>query len=158
MYSTSMLVVAAMLVANFCGGVGAASSNGWNDNINWVTVDEAATEAEQTGKPIMTVIHKSWCGACKALKPKFAASAEIEALSSFFVMVNAQDDDEPKGDEYKPDGGYIPRILFSDSSNKVHPELHEGPNPKYNYFYSDAAQVAKAMESALSTLGMKREL
>jgi hypothetical protein len=26
--------------------------------------------------------------------------------------VNLHDDDEPAGDGYKPDGGYIPRLLF----------------------------------------------
>ena len=107
-----------------------ADSNGWNDKIAWVAVDEATAAAQASGKPIMTVIHKSWCGACKALKPQFAASADIEQLSSKFVMVNAMDDEEPSGDEWRPDGGYIPRIIFSDSSGNVHPEITEGPNPK----------------------------
>ena len=34
---------------------------------------------------------------------------QILELSAKFVMVNAGDEDEPKEDIYKPDGGYIPR-------------------------------------------------
>ena len=43
------------------------SGKGFGDNINWVTFDYAKEHA--TEKPIMIIIHKSWCGACKRLKP-----------------------------------------------------------------------------------------
>lgn len=155
---THLLLVAGVALLAGLPASTAAPSNGWNDDIEWVAVGDAAGVAKDSGKPIMTVIHKSWCGACKALKPKFAASTEIAELSKQFVMVNAMDDDEPAGDEYKPDGGYIPRILFSDSAGAVHPELHEGPNAKYAYFYSDAAQIVAVMKSALAALGGHSEL
>jgi len=64
-------------------------------------------EAKVSGKPLFLLIWKTWCGACKSLRPKFAASAAIAAEASNFVMVNVVDDEEPKDALYKPEGaGY----------------------------------------------------
>ena len=42
----------------FLGAVFAADSHGWNDNIDWVTLDEAKDASKTNGKPTMVVIHK----------------------------------------------------------------------------------------------------
>eukprot|EP00121_Abeoforma_whisleri_P006847 Awhi_evm1s6236 len=61
-----------------------------------------------------------------------------------------KDDEEPKGSEFTPDGGYIPRVLFLDSDGKVHPELKAiGGNPKYGYFYSDTKLLEKTMDAVV---------
>lgn len=110
----------------------------------------------------MLIIHKSWCGACKALKPKFKDSEEIAKLSKYFVMVNTLDDDEPKDPMYSPDGGYIPRILFI-SDGKVQEDLiHENGNPKYKYYYHSPDGIINTMQRAikkydLPLLGQSRE-
>ncbi|ROT65492.1 putative thioredoxin domain-containing protein 12 [Penaeus vannamei] len=126
---------------------------GLGEKFDWHTLEEGLEISETTGKPLMLIIHKSWCGACKSFKPKFAASSEILAMSENFVMVNTLDDEEPKGDKYSPDGGYIPRILFLDSEGNVHPELYNvNGNSKYKYFYFDDKSVVATMKEAIKTL------
>ena len=35
-----------------------AQSNGWNDAISWMSLDDAKSAAKENGNPIMVVIHK----------------------------------------------------------------------------------------------------
>ena len=46
------------------------------------------------------------------MKPILAKHKTFAELSKKFVMVNAEDDDEPKGDQFDVDGKYVPRIFF----------------------------------------------
>jgi len=146
-------------IALFLVSVVKASGNGWNDDINWVSLADAKTAAAENGKPIFIIIHKSWCGACKSLKPKFATDKTIEELSANFNMVNASDDDEPKGAEYTPDGGYIPRILFIDAAGDVMTdEINVGGNAQYKYYYPQTASIVKSMQRVSSKFSEKDEL
>jgi protein-disulfide reductase (glutathione) len=83
------------------------------------SLDEAKAAAEENGRPILLLIHKSWCGACKALRTVFADSDAIEHQAAHFNMVNLEDDEEPKDKAFQPDGGYIPRIMFLTSKGLV---------------------------------------
>ena len=47
-----------------------------------------------------------------ALRPKLAKHKEFAELSKKFVMVNTEDNDEPKGEQFDVDGKYVPRIFF----------------------------------------------
>lgn len=91
-----------------CNSLG--RDNGFGNNYVWAGSLESGLQiAMHHNKPLMVIIHKSWCSACKNLKPKFASSREIQSLSKHFVMVNLVDEEEPKSASFAPDGTYIPR-------------------------------------------------
>ncbi|XP_069681637.1 thioredoxin domain-containing protein 12-like [Periplaneta americana] len=126
---------------------------GFGEQYNWFGLEDGLREARNSNKPLMLIIHKTWCGSCKAFKPVFAASKEIKDLSSDFVMVNVQDDEEPKDEQYSPDGGYIPRILFIEPDGNVRKEFYnEDGNPSYKYYYPNAESVVASMKRVKKAL------
>mmetsp|Transcript_14495 Transcript_14495/g.20204 ORF Transcript_14495/g.20204 Transcript_14495/m.20204 type:complete len:166 (+) Transcript_14495:71-568(+) len=127
-------------------------ARGWGDKIQWRTLEAALAESKETNKPVMVIIHKTWCGACKRLKPLVAASEEIEKQSENFIMVNLEDNEEPKDPAYAPDGAYIPRIVYVDTTGKVRSEILNAEREKQRYFYHDATAVLKGMKNALEVL------
>lgn len=133
------------------------SGRGFGDDFQWHSVEAGLKALKGGEKWGMMVIHKSWCGACKRLGPEFAKSEAILAASKDFVMINVHDDEEPNDEEYTPDGGYIPRILFIDpSTGKVNPAIYNrGGNDKYKYFYMSSEQIASAMNEVI---GSNKEL
>jgi len=145
------IAVVAVLVATVF-----AASHGFNDNVAWHTnLAEAKQLAAAQNKPLMVLIHKSWCGACKRLNQQLSAAGSepfVEASNSF-VMVNLSDDAEPSDAAYAPDGGYIPRVLFLDSAGNVKPELKNPTRSgQYLYFYTDAGSLVAGMKNALTKL------
>jgi protein-disulfide reductase (glutathione) len=131
----------------------------WNDKIAWQTLPEGLRDARKNSKPVMTVIHMSWCAACKALKPQFAKSKDIEELSPHFQMVLAGDSDEPKDSKFRPEGlkgGYYPRIIFL-KPDGTRIEGIKGPNDDYSAYFSKPAQIVTAMRSALKAVGIDPE-
>jgi len=128
-------------------------ARGFNENIDWVALEEGQKQAAESNKPLMVLIHKSWCGACKALKSQFGPSKEIEELSKKFVMVNLEDEEEPGDKKFSPDGGYIPRILFFDTTGEIRKDIYnEAGNPNYKFYYPKADDVVSGMKNALKKL------
>ena len=143
-----------ILVFFFCNQIfhsKASESNGLGDHIDWQTWQDGISLAKETGKPLMIVLHKSWCPACKSLKPKFAASEEIDVLSSQFVMVNAKEGDQPMEEsKLNIDGTYIPRVIFLDSEENVLSDvINNDGNPKYKYYHMNSESIIKSMKKVL---------
>ncbi|CAE1277609.1 TXNDC12 [Acanthosepion pharaonis] len=158
-FLASSIFLILSIFSNFCTGstnepteFSKSLSRGWNDKIHWQTLSQGLDLAAKLDKPAMVIIHKTWCSACKSLKRDFAKNAEIQEMSQHFVMVNTQDDEEPKEDKYAPDGSYIPRILFVDGSSNVRVQhYNEDGNKKYRYFYSSAREVITSMRKVITT-------
>ncbi|XP_065071390.1 uncharacterized protein LOC135696049 [Rhopilema esculentum] len=124
---------------------------GMGTHIDWKPYEEGLAIAKNEKKPIMLIIHKSYCGACKALKPRIRQSKELAELSKKFVMINCLDDEEPTDAQFDIDGAYIPRIFFLDSNGIVEPSLKNEREDfkKVQYAYSDGDQIASKMIKAL---------
>ncbi|KAL3994800.1 Thioredoxin-like family protein [Acanthocheilonema viteae] len=129
-------------------------SHGFGEDIDWVKWEDAVETAMEVNKPIFLLIHKSWCHACKALKKTFQQSNARKAfrtLSKYFIMVNTEDDEEPYEEEYRPDGKYIPRVLFLDKNGDL---LSQFKNKKaeyknYAYYYSSPADILNSMKDVM---------
>jgi len=126
---------------------------GFNEDVEWETLDDAKTKAAAQNKPIFLLIHKSWCGACKALKPQLVNSKEFAEFSKNFVMVNVEDEEEPNDKSYAPDGGYIPRILFMKPNGEIIKKvINAGGNASYKYYYSNAQDIMTSMKSVMEEM------
>lgn len=126
-----------------------APANGFGDNIAWRGLDEGLDEAKKLTRPLMLVVHASWCSQCRALKPEFGDS-ELKELSDQFVMVNLDQDEVPRALEFAPDGDYVPRIVFIDpTSGRAVPELRNEARNRTLYYYSSADDVVDTMKKAL---------
>lgn len=129
-------------------------AHGFGDDIAWVKWEDAVELALEKDKPIFLLIHKSWCHACKALKKTFQQSNARKAfkkLSEYFIMVNTEDDEEPYEEEYKPDGKYIPRVLFLDKNGDLLPQFKnkKAEYKNYAYYYSSPADILNSMKDVM---------
>ena len=144
----------------FTGAIATEStvlSNGFGDDIEWKPWSEALELAKETEKPILVLLHKTSCPACKSFKTVFAKSKEILELSSKFIMVNAKFGQDPSNEpKLAIDGKYVPRIIFMNSQGDVLEEvINKKGNPKYKYFHQTAQTVVDAMESVLQIISAK---
>lgn len=126
-----------------------ADAHGFGENIPWEPLEGALAHAKQDGMPVMLVVHASWCSRCKELKPAFS-NPELAALSQHFIMVNADQDLEPKVLEYAPDGEYIPRVVFLSPEGIEDLTLTNEARQRHRYFYTPADDLLGVMRKALT--------
>ncbi|KAI6173872.1 Thioredoxin domain-containing protein [Aphelenchoides besseyi] len=86
----------------------------------------------------------------KSMQQSHARKA-FKKLSEYFVMVNTPDDEEPYEEEYRPDGKYIPRLLFLDMNGDhlVDIKNKKAEYKNYAYYYSTPADILNSMKDVL---------
>lgn len=130
-----------------------APAHGFNDAIAWRGLDEGLREAGELGRPLMLLVHASWCERCRELKVAFGDD-ELEKVSEQFVMVNVDQDEVPRSLQYAPDGAYVPRVLIVDpKTGKVDEELRNDRRSRTVYYYSPQDDLVGTMKKALSRYG-----
>jgi len=152
-----LVFLALIIEAAFSSEV-VAKANGLGEHIEWQQWTNGLAVAKNSGKPLMVVLHKTWCPACKALKPKFELSKALAELSSEFVMVNAKEGQEPMDEEkLNIDGSYIPRIIFLNSeANVLKGVINDSGNPSYKYYHMEADSIVQSMKKALKIVKTSR--
>lgn len=128
-----------------------ASANGFGSAIAWEELETGLQRAKLLDRPLMLLVHASWCSACKRLRPEFD-DGELAKLSQQFIMVNVDQDETPSVvQRFAPDGKYVPRVLFVDPrSGQVKPKLLNETRTRTRYFYARSAHLVTAMKKALA--------
>ena len=126
-----------------------APANGWGEGIAWQEFEPGKQKAAELGRPLMLVVHASWCKSCRALKPTFH-EADFTELSHEFVMVNVDQDQMPAIQSYGPDGTYVPRIMFFNENGELASDITNSNNPRYRYYYSPKDDLMGRMRDALA--------
>lgn len=133
--------------------VATAPSHGFNDTIAWRKLDEGLAEAAKLHRPLMLVVHASWCSSCQALKPAFSDDTLVN-LSHELVMINLDQDLEPRSLEFAPDGTYIPRVVFLDPlTGRPDEAIHNQRRADRRYYYGPSDDIVGAMKKALARHG-----
>ena len=126
----------------------------WNSNqIKWVSLASAKTEARRLQRPVMIVGYTNWCPHCKNFEKLFN-DPEVATLAQKFVMVHANTDDEPMMDrEYAPDGRYIPRAVFLSPTGELDKSIKAGGKSAYNFHGKTPDRLLGGMRKALGKYG-----
>jgi thiol-disulfide isomerase/thioredoxin len=96
MTSRFVLLLPLLVFAPFGDAVGMkncpAEPRGWGEDIQWSSYLEGLRLGRETRKPIMLIVHKTWCGPCRALFPQcrrvYSKNMRFESDRLYFVRNN----------------------------------------------------------------------
>lgn len=122
----------------------------WNGaEINWRDPKSGIYEASSTGRPVLMLMHATWCGACKAYRAIFKDPEIVKASRDFVMILVDVDTEKQINGAFSPDGTYVPRTLFIDANGDISKEL-VGKDPKYPHTIDleNSAELLSLMRKA----------
>ena len=107
---------------------------GFNDKgIQWLKLDEGLERAASEGKPVLVVVHATWCPRCREYSEQFFDErVEVHAEDVVFVLID-QDKEEASANRFVADGPYIPRTFVLRSDGEFVPEINS-QRDDYQYY------------------------
>lgn len=95
--------------------ISAATSNDPRQDLTKVfsfatDLDTAKRTANVEGKPVMVIVHATYCSACKKLLPDLVANKDVKELSKKFVVIHSVDGSDPQAENFTPAHSYYPRF------------------------------------------------
>lgn len=149
--ATTWLLLLALAPLAHAASSGLAT--GWNnDNIAWHDYQTGLAKAKADGKPVLVVVHTTWCPHCTKYQAVFQNAKVVEAAKRF-VMVLIDRDIEPKlNEQLGPQGqSYVPRTLVLGKDGKLRSDA-VGHHPKYPHLIDNTnpVELLKVMGTALA--------
>lgn len=103
----------------------------WNaPAIAWRDMQTGVPEAIKTGKPVLMVMHATWCTACRRYREVFKDERVIAQTRKFVMILDDVQKYPDVNGAFAPDGTYVPRTLFVDAEGEVDNTLI-GADPQY---------------------------
>lgn len=126
-------------------------ADGWNnDAIAWFDFEDGAAEAKKSGKPMLVVIHATWCPFCKQYRRQFYDPRVVELATSLIMVMMDRDLEKAETAKLGPGANYIPRTLIFRADGAMRPEI-KGSNDEFPHWlaYTGPDELIAVMKAAL---------
>lgn len=125
-------------------------AEGWNnDAIEWFDLEDGRAEQKKTGKPMMVVIHTTWCPFCKKYSRHFYDQRVVDLAKSFVMVMMDRDLEKTETAKLGPGVNYMPRTLFYTPDGTLRPEI-KGANIEFPHWldHDSPEELVAAMTKA----------
>lgn len=107
---------------------------GFNDaDIAWRGFDEGLAAAKELRKPVLMLVHTTWCPHCETYKASFFDPDVVRLMTRFIPVLIDRDVEPELSARFSPDGGYVPRTMVLDTDGELAAGV-VGPYREYRYY------------------------